>query len=83
MNSRNGQSDSGAQSVAIRALNDAFRRTFKGGTVVLSAGIMALAATRQHAILAAVPAFDDFKAVDDPPWRSQATLGRASTTWPH
>ena len=66
MNSRNGQSDSGAQSAAVRAHNDAFRKTFKGGTVVLSAGIIALAATRQHAVLAAVQAFDDFNDADDP-----------------
>ena len=66
MNSRNGQSDGGAQSAAIRALNDAFRKTFKGGTVVLSAGIMALETARQHAIFAAVQAFDDFNDADDP-----------------
>ena len=66
MNCRNGQSDGGAQSAAIRALNDAFRKTFKGGTVVLSAGIMALETARQHAIFAAVQAFDDFNDADDP-----------------
>ena len=66
MNSRNSQSGGGAQSATIRALNDAFRRTFKGGTVVLSAGIIALGATRQHAVLAAVQAFDDFNEADDP-----------------
>ena len=56
----------GSQSDAIRALNDAFRRTFKGGIVVLSDGIIALGAKRQHAILAAVQAFDDFNEADDP-----------------
>ena len=66
MNSRNGQTDGRSQSDAIRALNDAFRKTFKGGTVVLSAGIIALGAQRQHAVLAAVQAFDDFNDADDP-----------------
>ena len=82
MSDRNGQSDGGSQSDAIRALNDDLRKTFKGGIVVLSDGIIALGAKRQHAILAAVQAFDDFNEADDPSWRSQAALGRASTTWP-
>jgi Protein of unknown function (DUF3768) len=66
MHNRNGQSDGGSRSDAIRALNDALRKTFKGGLVVLSDGIIALEAERQHAILAAVQAFDDFTAHDDP-----------------
>ena len=66
MSDRNGQSDGGSQSGAIRTLNDALRKTFKGGVVLLSDGIIALEAERQHAILAAVQAFDDFKEEDDP-----------------
>ena len=66
MNNRNGQSDGGSQADPIRALNDALRKTFKGGVVVLSDGIMALEPKRQRAILAAVQAYDDFNETDDP-----------------
>jgi hypothetical protein len=56
----------GASSDAIRALNDTFRRTLLGGTVVLTAGIVALGAETQTRIFAAIQAFDDFDGDNDP-----------------
>ncbi|MDR7040299.1 hypothetical protein J2X36_005081 [Methylobacterium sp. BE186] len=50
----------------IAALNDILRRTLCGGTLVLSAGIVALGRERQQAILAAVAAFDGFDPDNDP-----------------
>jgi hypothetical protein len=55
-----------AQSDAIRALNDEFRRSFKGGLVMLTAGIIALGGEAQARIFAAVQAFDDFSDNNDP-----------------
>jgi hypothetical protein len=49
----------------IRDANDRFRRTLSGGTVLLSAGIIAQGGKIQARILEAVRAFDDFDA-DDP-----------------
>ena len=54
------------QSVAIRTLNDAFRRTLHGGTVMFTAGIMALGGEAQAKILTAIQAFDAFNADNDP-----------------
>ena len=51
---------------AIRILNDRFRRTLKGGAVVVTAGIVALSSDVQTQILAAVQAFDDFDDGNDP-----------------
>jgi hypothetical protein len=50
----------------IRNLNDNFRRTFTGGTVLLSASIAALSKTQQIVIIAAVRAFDEFTVDNDP-----------------
>ncbi|WP_342163483.1 DUF3768 domain-containing protein [Methylobacterium sp. SD21] len=50
----------------IRALNDILRRTLSGGTLVLTAGIIALGRERQQAIVDAVAAFDRFDADNDP-----------------
>ena len=44
----------------IRDLNDAFRRTFVGGTVVITAGVEALPSNQRRSILAKVRAFDAF-----------------------
>ena len=51
---------------AIRALNDAFRRSLTGGTLMLTAGIVALGAEAQARIIAAVQAFDAFTPDNDP-----------------
>jgi len=50
----------------IRALNDAFRRSFVGGTVVVTAGFGSLSADRRHTILASIRAFDQFNEDNDP-----------------
>jgi hypothetical protein len=50
----------------VRALNDILRRTLSGGTLVLTAGIIALGRERQQLILDAMAAFDRFEPDDDP-----------------
>ena len=50
----------------IRALNDAFRRTFTGGRVVITRGIAALPATEQATILEKVRTHADFAPENDP-----------------
>ncbi|CAA2158521.1 hypothetical protein MBRA_03790 [Methylobacterium brachiatum] len=50
----------------VRALNDILRRTLSGGTLVLTAGIIALGRERQQLILDAMAAFDGFEPDDDP-----------------
>ncbi len=50
----------------VRALNDILRRTLIGGTLVLTAGIVALGRERQQIILAAIASFDSFNADNDP-----------------
>ena len=51
---------------AIRDLNDKFRRELVGGTLLLTAGIVALGANAQARIIAAVQAFDAFTPDNDP-----------------
>ncbi|GLS44205.1 DUF3768 domain-containing protein [Methylobacterium brachythecii] len=50
----------------VCALNDILRRTLAGGTLMMSAGIVALGRERQLTILAAIAAFDEFDADNDP-----------------
>ncbi|CAO4180234.1 DUF3768 domain-containing protein [Methylorubrum aminovorans] len=50
----------------IAALNDILRRSLSGGTIVLTAGIVALGRERQQMILDAIAAFDRFDADNDP-----------------
>jgi hypothetical protein len=50
----------------IRALNDAFRRSFVGGTVVVTAGFESLHSDRRRSILARIRAFDNFNEDNDP-----------------
>ena len=50
----------------IRALNDAFRRSFVGGRVLMTAGVAALPETSQAAVLQHVRAFEAFSAENDP-----------------
>ena len=53
-----------AQVAAARQQNDAFRRTLTGGTLMLSAGVIAVDAANQARIIDAVRAFDDFDQSD-------------------
>ena len=50
----------------ICALNDAFRRSFGGGTVVVTAGFESLSGDRRPTILARIRAFDQFNEDNDP-----------------
>lgn len=51
---------------AIRLLNDHFRRTLTGGTVVLTPGIAALGADAVKRIVTTITVFDDFCNANDP-----------------
>ena len=44
----------------IRALNDAFRRTFVGGAVMITAGVEAMPLDQRRSILQKVRSFDAF-----------------------
>ncbi|MBU2582290.1 MAG: DUF3768 domain-containing protein [Alphaproteobacteria bacterium] len=51
---------------AVRQLNDEFRTTLAGGTLLLTAGIIALGAEAQAEIVSAVRAFSTFNQDNDP-----------------
>jgi hypothetical protein len=50
----------------IRALNDAFRRTFVGGAVMITAGVEALPLDQRRSLLQKVREFDAFSEDNDP-----------------
>jgi hypothetical protein len=50
----------------IPSLNDAFRRSFVGGTVVVTAGFKSLSADRRHSIPTKIRALNDFNEDNDP-----------------
>ena len=50
----------------IRALNDAFRRTFVGGMVLITAGVEAMPLDQRRSLLEKVRAFDAFGEDNDP-----------------
>ena len=50
----------------IRALNDKFRRSGLGGTVVMSRGVSELDEDQQKEIIIAVKSYDDFTPDNDP-----------------
>lgn len=50
----------------IRTLNDEFRRTMKGGTVVLTPGIRGLPEEDQTEILNQIKCLEDFPQTEDP-----------------
>ncbi len=50
----------------MRALNDAFRKSFQGGRVMMTAGVGALAERVQRAVLTKIQEFDDFDDENDP-----------------
>jgi len=54
------------QADRIRALNDAFRKSFVGGRVMATAGVSALNDTQRFDLFAAVQGFDDFSPDNDP-----------------
>ena len=50
----------------IRAVNDAFRRTFAGGMVMITAGVEAMSRDQRRALLEKVRAFETFTDDNDP-----------------
>ena len=58
--------DKNAKRAKIRALNDAFRKTFRGGRVMMTAGVTALADAVQQAVFQKIQAFDAFDDENDP-----------------
>jgi Protein of unknown function (DUF3768) len=54
------------KTTAIRALNDAFRQSLHGGTVLFTAGVVALGGAAETRILAALQTFDAFDDANDP-----------------
>ena len=50
----------------IRVLNDAFRRSFVGGIVMITAGIEAMPIEQRRSLLQKVRAFDVFTGDNDP-----------------
>jgi hypothetical protein len=50
----------------IRDLNDAFRRTFVGGAVVITSGVEAMSVDQRQSILAKIRSFDTFTTDNDP-----------------
>ncbi|MBG0508793.1 DUF3768 domain-containing protein [Agrobacterium sp. MOPV5] len=54
------------RAAAIRDKNDAFRKSFSGGRVLLTPGVTTLSADQQKAVILAVQAFDDFSRDNDP-----------------
>jgi Protein of unknown function (DUF3768) len=55
-----------AKTDTIRDLNDAFRRKFIGGAVVITSGVEAMSADQRQSILAMVRSFEAFTADNDP-----------------
>ena len=55
-----------AKTNRIRELNDAFRRTFSGGKVVMTAGVDALPDMVKAAALQKAATFDEFNEDNDP-----------------
>jgi hypothetical protein len=50
----------------VRQLNDAFRRSFVGGVVVVTAGFESVPTERRRVILAKIRAFGEFDQDNDP-----------------
>ncbi len=55
-----------SKSDRIRELNDAFRRTFVGGAVMITAGVEAMPSDQRRSLLQKVRAFDAFTEDNDP-----------------
>ena len=58
--------DRSAKRTRIRTSNDAFRTTFRGGRVMITAGVSALTHTVQRAVFQKIQAFDAFDDDNDP-----------------
>ncbi len=58
--------NSAADSQRIAALNDAFRRSFLGGQVVMTPGVQSLDSKQLQALIGTVQGFDTFNEDNDP-----------------
>ena len=58
--------DRNARRAKIRALNDAFRKTFWGGRVMMTAGVAALEAPVRNAVVEKIKVFEAFDDDNDP-----------------
>ena len=58
--------DKNARRAKIRALNDAFRKMFRGGRVVMTAGVAALADAVHRVVFQKIQEFDAFDDENDP-----------------
>ena len=58
--------DDSNPSTRIRALNDAFRRSFTGGAVVVTAGVAAMPAVQRRSLIRMVRDFEAFDEDNDP-----------------
>ena len=66
--------DKAAKRAKIRALNDGFRKTFRGGRAMMTAGVAALPAKTQLAIFRKIQAFEAFDDENDP-WGEHDFVG--------
>ena len=57
--------DEGARKTKIRKLNDAFRKTFLGGCVLITPGMQALSEEVRESLLTEVRLFDNFNEKND------------------
>jgi hypothetical protein len=58
--------DRSGKRAKIRALNDAFRKSFRGGRVMMTAGVAALEARARNAVVEKIRNFDAFDDDNDP-----------------
>ena len=65
-NSGREHEDRSAKRAKIRALNDAFRQSFWGGRVMMTAGVAALENPVRNAVVEKIKAFDAFDDDNDP-----------------
>ena len=66
--------DKAAKRAKRRALNDVFRKTFRGGRVMMTAGVNTLADAAQRAVFQKIQAFDAFDDENDP-WGEHDFVG--------
>jgi len=56
----------GSKTDRIRALNDAFRRTFIGGAVMITQGVEAMPLDQRRSLIQKIRSFDAFSDANDP-----------------
>ena len=59
-------SDNDPKTEKIRSLNDAFRKTFAGGQIIMTQGVASLSSEEKIAIMQKVRLFEDFEEANDP-----------------